>query len=69
MNDAVRKVSKQQVIMDLINTAGSNLLQAGVLMVDANPMSADLECYKKLKLLQTQITDVMREVSKVRGLG
>lgn len=60
--------STVQECTELLADAQQRLIKCHQIAVTKNPMAADVEAFKKIKVLGQQINELMREVSKVRGL-
>jgi hypothetical protein len=67
-NRGVLKMSVRDGIITKISAAANELSNAYLDAVKANPMAADLPVFQKLQKLQKELTAVMQEVNKVRGL-
>lgn len=55
-------------ILAALTGAQRELTKAYILATQANPMAADLPCFNRMRAIGTEITALMAEVSKVRGL-
>lgn len=58
--------SKQ--VMQHLNQASKELLEAYNLATKTNPMAADLPVFHEIMAMQKKVGDLMQQVSKVRGL-
>ena len=67
MNDAP-VVSARESIMQHLTAAQKSLQQAYSMGVQTNPMAQDLPVFKQMQSLGSEVSSVMQQVAKVRGL-
>lgn len=60
--------SVQQEVIKKLSAASKELQEAHRLAVKKNPMAQDLPVFQRVLKMQKDLTEVMQEVSKVRGL-
>jgi hypothetical protein len=55
-------------IMNALGGAQNDLKAAYAIAVQANPMAQDVAVFQKIKNIQAQLSEVMLELNKLRGL-
>lgn len=68
MSHSKDTVTPRQVVIVLMNDAVQALSKAFLKGTEANPMAADVAVFQRMQTMQKELSAMMVEVNKMRGL-